>query len=174
MNHVGTSPSEPDFTHLDEQGRLRMVDVTDKTESRRHARASCRVDSNLDADSLAQLMTPEVLMNARLVGIQCAKRTSDVIPLCHPLALTTIDVTVQQLPQGFEVTADVTCSGRTGVEMEALCACGFAALSLMDALGEGARPRLYDLLLESKRGGTSGDWGREFETSPPPESSHPI
>ena len=159
---MDTSPPDPEFTHVDERGRLRMVDVTDKAESRRQARASCRVSSRLSGDALERLVTPEVLIHARLTGIQAAKRTSDVIPLCHPLALTRVDVEVRPTDEGYEVVSDVTCTGRTGVEMEALCACGFAALALVDALGADARPRLDDLVLESKTGGASGDWGREI------------
>lgn len=165
MNLVGDSPSEPDFTHLDERGRLRMVDVTEKPVTRREARASSRVETTLDRDTLATTVTPDVIINARLIGLQTAKRTADIIPLCHPLALTKIEVTIDPLDQGFAITADVTCSGRTGVEMEALSACGFAALALIDALGARANARLCDLVLESKRGGVSGEWGREI---PPP------
>ncbi len=163
---MNDAPNDPAFTHLDHQGRLRMVDVSAKVESRRYARASCRVRTPLAEDAIASRLTNDEIIRARLIGIQAAKRTSDVIPLCHPLALTHVQVDVEILADGCVVRAEVSVRGSTGVEMEALSACSFAALALMDALGEDAQTRLSDLVVDEKSGGTSGDWGRDLGSGP--------
>jgi cyclic pyranopterin monophosphate synthase len=154
--------TEQEFSHLDPGGRLRMVDVSTKESTRRVALASCLVTTGADPRA-----TPrpdpgsDAIVTARLAGIQAAKRTSDIIPLCHPLALSHVSVDVTAHPRGYEVTAAVVCDGRTGVEMEALTACSFAALTLLSHLFEGnTGARIEDLALDRKSGGNSGDWGR--------------
>ena len=123
------------LSHVDEQGRASMVDVTAKKPQLRLARASGRI--NL-ADATIALVTDnsiakgDVLGVAQLAGIQAAKRTSELIPLCHPLGLTRIDVQAVLDDRGARVTAEVTCVGRTGVEMEALTAVSVALLAVYD------------------------------------------
>lgn len=154
---------EPPFTHLDDHGHVRMVDVSDKEPTRRSAVASCLVHSTHDVFALPGGPSGlEPVVAARLAGIQAAKRTSQLIPLCHPINLSDVDVEVTSGPEGTIVRATVVTVNRTGVEMEALTACAFAALSLLDAL-RSADPRAsYDTLaLDVKTGGRSGDWGRQ-------------
>ena len=123
------------LTHVDEAGRARMVDVSAKSTGRREARAEGRV--------LVAPATREVVLSAglpkgnpfevaRLAGIQAAKRTSELVPLCHNLPLDWVDVQIAVVEEGFRVTADVVCRSATGVEMEALTAVSVAALTLYD------------------------------------------
>jgi cyclic pyranopterin monophosphate synthase len=153
---------ETPFTHLDGDGRVRMVDVSDKEPTRRRAEASCVVRSHVDAFSLpAGPGGLDPVFAARLAGIQAAKRTAQLIPLCHPINLNDVQVEVTNGPDGVIVRATVVTVNRTGVEMEALTACSFAALSLVNALvAHDARARFEDLVLERKTGGKSDDWGR--------------
>ena len=150
------------FTHLDGDGRLRMVDVTDKDVTRRSAQASCVVRSHVDVFALAPTAGGlDPVFAARLAGIQAAKATSALIPLCHPINLNDVQVEVTSEDGRVVVRSSVVTVNRTGVEMEALTACSFAALSLVNALtalDEGAM--FEDLVLERKTGGKSGDWGR--------------
>ena len=150
------------FTHLDGDGRLRMVDVTDKVPTRRSAQASCVVRSSVDVFSLQ--VNPGALdpvFAARLAGIQAAKRTSQLIPLCHPINLNDVQVEISSESDDAVIRASVVTVNRTGVEMEALTACSFAALSLLNyLLVLDERARFEDLVLERKTGGTSDDWGR--------------
>ena len=123
------------LSHVDDQGRASMVDVTAKKPQFRLARASGRINlaeptiSLVRANSIAK---GDVLGVAQLAGIQAAKRTSELIPLCHPLGLTGIDVQAALDDRGVSVTAEVTCVGRTGVEMEALTAVSVALLAVYD------------------------------------------
>lgn len=148
------------FSHVDGDGRLSMVDVSGKAPTLRTARAGCRI---LTRVSTAQLGpgpdSLDVVHKARLSGITAAKRTSDLIPLCHPIGLDDIQVDVLARPDGFEVSSTVTTVGRTGVEMEALAASAFCALSLLASLrtlDPGAK--MIDLAVREKTGGKS-DWG---------------
>lgn len=160
-----------------------MVDISDKEPTRRVAQASCVVatgpasrdhDHDFDHDFDVDVdheeghppgLTPGVVLAARLAGIQAAKRTADVIPLCHPLALSSVRLDVERHPRGYVVTSEVVTTGRTGVEMEALTACHFAALALVDALvRRDPEVRVEDLTLLRKSGGKSGDWGRDVAT----------
>lgn len=152
------------LTHMDESGRPTMVDVGDKDPSERIASAGGAI--RMDAATLRLLRdgaTPkgDPLVVARIAGIQAAKRTSELIPLCHPLALTHIDVSLEQdqdLP-GIRVTAVARVRDRTGVEMEALVAVSVALLTLYDMLKAVDRGmRIEDIRLLSKTGGRSGDW----------------
>ncbi|HET9090281.1 MAG TPA: cyclic pyranopterin monophosphate synthase MoaC [Acidimicrobiales bacterium] len=154
---------ETPFTHLDDEGRLRMVDVSDKEPTRRSAQASCVVRSRVDVNSLpAGPGGLDPVFAARLAGIQAAKRTSQLIPLCHPINLNDVQVEVTSDSDGVLVRSSVVTVNRTGVEMEALTACSFAALSLLNALAaHDAQARFEDLVIERKSGGKSGDWGRQ-------------
>jgi len=151
------------LSHVDGSGRLQMVDVSAKSPTRRVARASCVIVTALALDELRSASTaPDVVQSARLSGIQGAKASSSLIPLCHPLVLDDVQVDVTAHARGLEVTSSVTTVSRTGVEMEALTACVLCALSLIDSIGELAPgARMADLALLSKSGGKS-DWGREL------------
>ena len=153
------------FTHLDGDGRPRMVDVTAKEPTLRRAEASCLVVTAVNA--LSRGGEPHELdpvFAARLAGVQAAKRTSTLIPLCHPLPLTDVQVDVERDPRGLVVRARVATVNRTGVEMEALTACAFASLSLVNALVK-LDPQTYfeEMLVLRKSGGQSGDWGRRSD-----------
>jgi indole-3-glycerol phosphate synthase len=158
----------PDLSHVDTQGRARMVDVSDKAETDRVAVAGARVV--MKPETLARVQAGEiakgdVLATARLAGIMAAKRTADLIPLCHPLSLTSVQVECVCAPatSSVEITATCRLKGRTGVEMEALTAAGVAALTVYDmckAIDRGMT--VADLRLLRKSGGKSGD----FEADP--------
>jgi cyclic pyranopterin phosphate synthase len=150
------------LSHVDDQGRFRMVDTSDKETTTRRAVASARV--LMSPDTLAALRerrTPkgDPLEVARLAGIMAAKRTADLIPLCHPLPLTHIEVRAELNDTGVSLEADVSTRAQTGVEMEALTAVSVAALTIYDmckALEKGMR--ISDIRLELKTGGKSGDY----------------
>ena len=151
------------LSHIDAAGRARMVDVGDKEVTERSATAEGAV--LMEAETLrliegAQLKKGDVLTTAQLAGVMAAKRTHELIPLCHPLALSHIDVelTPQSEPPRIEIRATVRCRGRTGVEMEALTAVSVAALTVYDmakAVDRGMR--ITDVRLREKRGGRSGE-----------------
>ncbi|MGH9970866.1 MAG: cyclic pyranopterin monophosphate synthase MoaC [Pyrinomonadaceae bacterium] len=154
-----------ELSHLDEHGRLRMVDTTAKPATSRRAIASARVRMSSDAvAALEDRRTPkgDPLEAARLAGIMGAKKTADLIPLCHPLPLTHIDVRAHLEQDGVYLEAEVSTNAQTGVEMEALTAVAIAALTVYDmckALDKGIV--ISDVQLESKTGGKSGDYQRE-------------
>jgi len=152
------------LTHLAEDGRARMVDVGDKAETERTAVAEgvLRMDRDtFDALAAGRSRKGDPLLVAQLAGIQAAKRTSDLIPLCHPLALTQVDVDVQleaSLP-GVRVRATTRVRGRTGVEMEALTAVSVALLTAYDMVKALDRSMAIEgVRLVSKEGGRSGAW----------------
>ncbi len=153
-------------THIDVQGRARMVDVSDKPATVRTARASgvlrCK-PATLAAIAEGSAPKGAVIETAELAGVMAAKRTADLIPLCHPLALTRIVVTIipdHSLP-GFRVDAEVRCTGPTGVEMEALTAVSVAALTLFDMMKAIDRTmEIGAIRVDTKSGGQSGDWQR--------------
>jgi cyclic pyranopterin phosphate synthase len=159
------------LTHLDEQGRARMVDVGAKAESERIAVARGRVTmqpETLDAIQAGTVRKGDVLTVAQIAGIQAAKRTHELIPMCHPLLLT--HVAVELAPDRGEgqawidVEATVRCTGKTGVEMEALTAVSVAALTVYDMCKAADRAmRITDVHLARKSGGRSGDWKTEDE-----------
>ncbi|HEV3267436.1 MAG TPA: cyclic pyranopterin monophosphate synthase MoaC [Acidimicrobiales bacterium] len=156
---------EGQFSHIDATGKLRMVDVTNKRPTKRQAMAHCLVVTSANLDALEPWtdgMDP--VHAARVAGVHAAKRTSDLIPLCHSLNLNDVDVQLTSYEGGIEIAATVTATQRTGVEMEALTACAFAALSIMDSL-QSSDPdaRIDDLVLLKKQGGKSGTWGRLVE-----------
>jgi cyclic pyranopterin monophosphate synthase len=152
------------FTHFDEKGAARMVDVSDKAETERAATAGASVimeKATLERIMAGSVKKGDVLSVARLAGIMAAKRTPDLIPLCHPLALTSVTVELSCNPARNAVDIVATCklTGRTGVEMEALTAAAVAALTVYDmckALDRGMR--IVDLRLLHKSGGKSGTY----------------
>lgn len=159
--------SEDELTHLDRQGQARMVDVGDKTKTARIARA--RAVLRMSAHAREVLLSGNVpkgdaLATARIAGIQAAKRTSELIPLCHPLAITGCDVRFEpgSDDQRLIVHASVRCADRTGVEMEALTAATVAALTLYDMLKAIDRAMaIEEVVLVEKQGGKSGHFRRE-------------
>ena len=154
------------FSHLDEAGRARMVDVGDKDISRRTAVATGQVRMSREAFTLIEqhaLEKGDVLAVAEVAGTMAAKRTGDLIPLCHPLGLDRVQVEVvpvAELP-GVRVTATVSATARTGVEMEALTAVAVACLTVYDMAKSVDRAmEIEGIRLLSKAGGRSGDWHR--------------
>ncbi len=154
-------------SHLDAEGRARMVDVGDKAPSVRQAVASGRVLTRRDVvDAIRQgtAIKGDVLAAARLAGIQAAKRTPDLIPLCHPLLLDSVAVDLELRADRVLLRSRVRCTGRTGVEMEALCAVSVAALTVYDMCKSmDRRMRIEGIRLEHKSGGESGTFVREEE-----------
>jgi cyclic pyranopterin monophosphate synthase len=156
-----------ELTHFDEQGRPRMVDVSAKPETERMAAARGRVRmerATLDLALAGRAAKGDVVRIAELAGVMAAKKTGDLIPLCHPLPLTSVTVTVSPdlaLP-GFKVAAEARTIGRTGVEMEALTAVSVACLTLYDMLKAADRAmRIEAIELVEKQGGKSGPWRRD-------------
>jgi len=158
---------DPAFTHLDAEGRARMVDVSEKAETDRVAVAGARVvmqPETLERIRAGDVAKGDVLAVARLAGIMAAKRTAELIPLCHPLALTSVGVDLAYVPErsAVEITATCRLRGRTGVEMEALTAASVAALTVYDMCKAVDRGMVVtDLRLLRKSGGRSGDWEKE-------------
>jgi len=158
-----TDFTKPHLSHFDQDGQASMVDISAKQPTRRSATASAFVE--LSAAVLAALPSNpkgNPLAVARLAGIQAAKRTSELIPMCHPLALSHVDVQAEIVNGGVRITATAATVGPTGVEMEALTAASVAALTVYDmtkALDKGIVIR--NIQLESKSGGKSGDYQRE-------------
>lgn len=153
------------LSHLDNQGRARMVDVTDKPATAREATAKGLVRMPPETRDLALsggAAKGDVVTTAELAGVMAAKRTSDLIPLCHPLALSKVMVAVAPRDEGLEVTATVRTTGPTGVEMEALTAVSVACLTLYDMLKAVDKGMVIDgVRLIEKTGGKSGDWKRD-------------
>lgn len=154
------------MTHLDEQGRARMVDVGDKPVSERIASAEGAVRMSPQAFELVAaqgVAKGDVLAVAEVAGIMGAKRTGDLIPLCHPLDLDLVQVEARLEPElpGVRITAVAKATGRTGVEMEALTAVAVACLTVYDMVKAVDRSMVIeDVRLVSKSGGTRGDWRR--------------
>jgi cyclic pyranopterin monophosphate synthase len=156
-----------DLSHLDAEGRARMVDVGAKAESLRTARAEGSI--TMTAETLAAIernaiSKGDVIATARIAGIMAAKRTAELIPLCHPLPLTDagVDIVVDRALPGLRVRAWASTQGRTGVEMEALTATAVALLTVYDmakVIDRGME--ISGVRLLEKRGGKSGDWNRE-------------
>lgn len=156
----------PKLTHLDKRGNARMVDVSAKRITARRAVASAEV--RVASDTLAliregKVPKGDVLAVARVAGIQAAKRTADLIPLCHPLPIEAVDLRIEvQAPDRIHIEAATTVQARTGVEMEALTAVSVAALTVYDmckAVDRGVV--IGPIQLEEKSGGRSGRWRRE-------------
>ena len=156
-----------DFTHFNEQGRAKMVDVGVKAPTHRIAVAAARVLVNGETFSLIKsggMKKGDVLTVAQIAGIMGAKRTSELIPMCHPVQVNGIDLTLtlNEETHAVEITAAVSCDGRTGVEMEALTAVSVAALTVYDMCKSVQRDIVItDVCLQSKTGGIHGDYRRE-------------
>jgi cyclic pyranopterin phosphate synthase len=156
-----------DLSHLDDAGRAKMVDVGAKSETARTARAEGTITMNaetLSAVERSAVSKGDVVAAARIAGIMAAKRTAELIPLCHPLALTDVGVEfeIDRALPGLRVTALASTQGRTGVEMEALTAVAVALLTVYDmakAMDRGME--ISGVRVTEKRGGKSGDWTRE-------------
>ena len=157
------------FTHLDPLGRARMVDVTPKDPTHRRALARCKVF--MDPETTAKVATNavtkgDVLAVARVAGIQAAKRTPDLIPLCHQLTIGSVYVNFHLGNDHIEVESQVDTVDRTGVEMEALTACTVAALTIYDMCKSTDRGMtIGECALWEKTGGRSGVWRREPNTN---------
>jgi cyclic pyranopterin phosphate synthase len=151
------------LTHYDDAGRARMVDVSGKPASVRHAEASAFVVMSAEVlGALEHNPKGDPLETARVAGIMAAKKTSDLIPLCHPLPLSHIDVELRQCENGIAISAAVRTTAETGVEMEALVAASIAALTIYDmckALDKGIEIR--EVVLQKKSGGKSGNYIRQ-------------
>lgn len=153
------------LSHLDDSGKPRMVDVSAKQDTVREATARGVVLMSADTLKLATRKSGakgDVLTTAQLAGIMAAKRTHDLIPLCHPLPLTGIDVKLEPGKGAIEITATVRTTAKTGVEMEALTAVSVAALTVYDMLKAAQKDmRIGDIRLVRKTGGKSGDFTAE-------------
>ncbi len=155
------------FTHLNEKGEAQMVDVGEKPTTSRIARASAKV--KMSAETLKMIVQGkhkkgDVLAVARIAAIQAAKKTSDMIPLCHPLMLTSIKVELLPDWDNSAIVIKTLCkvSGQTGVEMEALCAASVAGLTIYDMCKAVDKAMIVsDIQLETKLGGNSGEWKRQ-------------
>jgi cyclic pyranopterin monophosphate synthase len=154
----------PELTHVDASGRLCMVDVGDKPVTSRLATAAGAIAVSAKARRLVsrgQVRKGNPLEAARIAGIMAAKRTSEIIPLCHPLPLTHVDVEVAATRTGYRITATARTSGQTGVEMEALTAVSAAALTIYDMLKAVDREMVIgEIRLLEKKGGRSGHYRR--------------
>lgn len=155
-----------DLTHVGEDGEIRMVDVSGKSETQREATASGRILMSREALNAIRgnaVQKGDVLPTAQLAGIQAAKKTSELIPLCHPVALTDVVVTaeLESDPPAVAVKATTRTVGRTGVEMEAIVAVTVALATVYDmAKSIDRHMTISGVHLESKSGGRSGDWRR--------------
>jgi cyclic pyranopterin phosphate synthase len=156
--------SDRGLTHLDPLGRARMVDVTPKEATHRRAMARCRVFMLPETTSKVAsnaITKGDVLGAARIAGIQASKRTSDMIPLCHPLLLGAVNINFTIGDDYVEVESQVETIDRTGVEMEAMTACALAALTIYDMCKSSDRSMVIgELALWEKTGGKSGHWRR--------------
>lgn len=150
------------LTHLNEAGEARMVDVAGKPDTLRTARAGGEIHMSAEAvEAISKGNAPkgDVLGTARIAGIMAAKKTSEIIPLCHPLALSSVEVEFLQQPTSIGVIATASLTGKTGVEMEAITAASVALLTIYDmgkALDKGMV--IQNIRLLEKTGGKSGDW----------------
>jgi cyclic pyranopterin phosphate synthase len=157
-------PQEKQLTHVDRKGRARMVDVTDKSETVRVAKAEAFVEMSASTVKLLReqaLPKGNPLEVARIAGIQAGKKTSELIPLCHPLALTHLDISIEIIDSGARIESIARTKAETGVEMEALTAAAVSALTLYDmckAVEKGIS--IGPVRLLEKSGGKSGQWVR--------------
>jgi len=154
-----------DLNHLDEHGHVRMVDVGDKPVTQRSAIAVATLD--MDASTTTRLFTGDLpkgdaLATVRIAAIQAAKRTSDLIPLCHPLPISAVDVEITETESGAAIRVNVSVNDRTGVEMEAMTAAAVGALTMYDMIkGIDRGARISSVEVVAKAGGRSGAWERE-------------
>lgn len=156
-----------DFTHFNDQGRAKMVDVGEKSPTRRTATAAARVLVNENTFALIRsggMKKGDVLTVAQVAGVMGAKRTPDLIPMCHPILMDGIDLSLRLDEQrcAVEIQATVSCDGRTGVEMEALTAVSTAALTVYDMCKAVQKDMVItDIRLIKKTGGVHGDFERK-------------
>jgi cyclic pyranopterin phosphate synthase len=150
------------LSHYDRDGRARMVDVSGKAATRREAEASAFVLMNATVlAALPKNPKGDPLEVARIAGIMAAKRTAELIPMCHPLPLSRVDVEVRLCENGVAITSKVTTTAETGVEMEAMVAASITALTIYDMTkGMDKGIEIRDIVLERKSGGKSGDYRR--------------
>lgn len=167
MKKKPLSSSPAQLTHVDKAGRARMVDVSAKNETERVATACALLRCapvTREAIASGTLAKGEALTTARVAGVLAAKKTSELIPLCHPIALTDIIVNLAAVSEGIAIEATAKTRGRTGVEMEALVAASVAGLTLYDMAKAVERGMVLDAVrLVAKRGGKSGAWQRAGE-----------
>ena len=162
--------NQNDFTHFNEQGRAKMVDVGEKPPTRRTAVAGARVLVSPETFALIRsggMKKGDVLTVAQIAGVMGAKRTPDLIPMCHPILVDGIDLdlSLDEERCSVEIRASVSCDGRTGVEMEALTAASVAALTVYDMCKAVQKDMVItDIRLIDKTGGVHGDFHREAET----------
>lgn len=158
---------ENKLTHLNEKGRAKMVDVSSKNKTLRKAVASCKVILNEDTFSLIVnqgIKKGDVLAVAQVAGIMAAKKTSELIPMCHPINITGVDIDfdLDEKNHIINISSSVKVTGETGVEMEALTAVSVAALTIYDMCKAVQRDiEITEIKLEKKSGGVSGDYTRE-------------
>ncbi len=156
--------NEPILTHVDAHGAARMVDVSDKDPTIRSAVATGMLRTTAEVIELLRsdgLPKGDALATARIAGIMATKRTADLIPLCHPIAITGVTVDLSPGPDSVQITATVRTTDRTGVEMEALTAVAVAGLTLHDMIKAVDPAALLDgVRVERKQGGKTGDWLR--------------
>lgn len=156
-----------EFSHFNESGRARMVDVSEKSETDRVAVAAGRVKVNAETFALIKsggMKKGDVLGTAQIAGIMGAKKTPDIIPMCHPIMLSGVDIDFElnEAELSVEITATAKCTGATGVEMEALTAVSVAALTVYDMCKAVQKDmEITDIRLLKKSGGKSGDFVRE-------------
>src|SRR5450631_1808502 len=150
------------LSHYDRAGRVRMVDVSGKTATRREAEASAFVAmSPAVLAAFPENPKGDPLEVARIAGIMAAKRTAELIPMCHPLSLAVVDVDLRLCENGVAITSKVATTAETGVEMEALVAASVSALTIFDMLkGGGKEIEIREIALERKSGGKSGEYRR--------------
>ena len=155
-----------ELTHINEQGRARMVDVTGKAETTRTAVAEGRIRMNRETAELIRtggMAKGDVLAVAQVAGIMAAKRTPDIIPMCHSLRLTGVDIAFTLEEEAVHIRATVRCKGETGVEMEALTAVSAAALTIYDMCKAVQKDmEIGEIHLCRKTGGKSGDYEKEW------------
>lgn len=153
-----------ELTHINDEGRARMVDVSEKTETCRAATASATVIVTHDTMRIIRtggIKKGDVLSVAQVAGIMAAKKTSDIIPMCHPLMLTSVDIRFELTNTEIHIISTVKCKGVTGVEMEALTAASTAALTIYDMCKAVQRDiTITDIMLLYKDGGKSGEFRR--------------
>ena len=154
-----------ELSHVDESGAARMVDVSDKPVTARSATARGRVEVSPRVVELLRgegVPKGDALAVARIAGIMAAKRTPDLVPLCHPLAISGVEVGLEVADDAVEISATVRTTDRTGVEMEALTSVTVAALTVIDMVkAVDKHARITDVEVVAKSGGRSGDWSKE-------------
>ncbi len=162
MAKARRAASSATLSHLDARGKARMVDVGDKPETARHARAAGEITMSAQALRLIRSGTVakgDPLQTARLAGIMAAKQTAALIPLCHPLALTHVSVDLTPTRRGYRIESQVRTTGKTGVEMEALTAVAVAALTIYDMVKAVDKTMVIgDIRVLEKAGGRSGHY----------------